>query len=142
MKAIDIAKALGVAVASLGLNLLLVTGVITIYAKLVAPGHPESFYNDAAPGIASWWAPAGGAMMLFLFTAWLGGRGPGRNAYAFAGACWALYAIVDVGSGWAMGGIRDLLSVQVALSMLTALAGAAAGAALSQAGPTRQGTPS
>ena len=141
MKPIDIAKALGVAVASLALNLALVTCAIFAYAKLVAPGHPDSFYDDAAPRIATWWAPAGGALMLFAFMAWLGRRRPERNAYAFAGLCWALYAAVDVGSGWAIGGITALLSLQVAISMLTALVGALAGAALAQAGSARQGTP-
>jgi hypothetical protein len=134
----DALKAVGLALAALALNLALTTAVIFAYAGLVAPGRPDSFYTAQAPLIASWSAPLGGALVLFGFMAWLGRRRPRRRAFIFAAATWVAYVVLDVGSGVAMGGVADLLSLQVAISMLAALLGALAGAALSQAGSARQ----
>lgn len=136
----DALKAAGLALAVLALNLALTTAVIFAYAGLVEPGRPDAFYTAQASRIAGWSAPLGGGLLLFGFMAWLGRRRRGRNGFVFAAAAWVAYVVVDVGSGVAMGGVKDLLSLQMAISMLTALLGALAGAALSQAGSARQET--
>ncbi|WP_309606431.1 hypothetical protein [Phenylobacterium sp.] len=141
MTLVEAAKAVGVALAVLALNLLLTTGMIFIYAKLIAPGRSDAFYQAAAPHIAAWSAPVGGGLLMFAAMSWLGRRRAVRQAYAFAAALWIGYLVFDAGSGAAMGGVRDLVSWQMAVSMFTALSGALAGVALSRAGTPRQDTP-
>jgi len=129
MKSLDAVKAVGLAVLILALNFGLAFAAVFAYATVVAPGHPQAFYSAAAPGIAGWSAPIGGAALFLAATYLLARRRPERNALKFAGMAWLAYAIVDLGSGAATGGAA-LLSPAVAVSMGLALAGAMAGAVL------------
>ena len=79
----EAAKAVGVALAILLLNLAFTTLAIVIYAQAISPGHPAAFYQAAAPGIAAWTAPIGGAAMFILAVAALGRRRLDRNPWAF-----------------------------------------------------------
>ena len=54
MKPIDFAKAAGVAVAVLVLNVLIAILVVFVYSVLIDPGHPREYYDAAAPRIAPW----------------------------------------------------------------------------------------
>ncbi|WP_293904269.1 hypothetical protein [Phenylobacterium sp.] len=130
MKPIDIAKALGVGLAVLVLNLLATTAIITAYAVLVAPGHPPAFYQAAAPRIGAWSGPAGGVLLLFAASWWLGRRRRERNALLFAAAVGVAYGLVDLGSGAAMAGAAAMANVTFAVSMLLALLAALAGGLL------------
>jgi len=135
MKPVFALKALGTAVAVLALNLALTTGVIFLYAQFVRPGQTNAFYEAAAPRIAAWTAPPGGALLLLWLMAWLGRRVPARNPFAFAIATWGAYVVLDVGSGLAMSPVKEVLTPMLALSVLIALAGALAGAALARTPP-------
>jgi hypothetical protein len=128
----DTFKAIGLALTILVLNLIATTVAISAYAIGVAPGRSQAFYQAAAPGIAAWTAPAGGALMFLTAVGWLGRRWPERRPYAFALRAWLAYVILDVVSGVAMGPASALLTWPMALSMTLALAGALAGAALAR----------
>ena len=132
MKPVFALKALGLAFAVLALNLALTTGAIFVYAQFIRPGQTNAFYEAAAPRIAAWSAPPGGALLLLWLMAWLGRRVPARNPIAFGVAAWGAYVVLDVGSGLAMSPAKDVLTPMLALSVLIALAGALAGAALAR----------
>jgi len=132
MKGLDAVKAVALAVLILALNFALTYLAVFVYATLVAPGRPQAFYSAAAPGIAGWTAPVGGAVLFLAAIHLLSRRQPRRNAFKFAGMAWLAYAIVDIGSGAASGGAA-MMSPAMAVSMGLALAGALAGAALAQA---------
>jgi hypothetical protein len=129
------AKAAGLGLAVLALNLAATTAAISAYALAVAPGRPSSFYAAQAPRIAAWTSPVGGALLFLVAIAWLGERQPGRNAMAFALKAWIAYVVLDVGSGIAMGDGRAMLNWMMPVSMALALAGALAGAGLSRRKP-------
>jgi hypothetical protein len=138
MKRLEAVKAVALAVLILALNLLLAFLAVTVYALVIEPGRPQAFYSAAAPRIAGWSAPLGGAL-LFLIAAWvLGRRQPGRDAVRFALLAWVAYVVLDLGSGAAAGDVHAMLSLQMTVSMGLALIGALAGAALARG---RSGAP-
>lgn len=135
MKGLDAVKAVGLAVLIMALNLGLAFAAVFVYAALVAPGRPQAFYTAAAPAIAGWSAPFGGALMFLAATWLLARRRPERGALRFAGLAWLSYVIIDVVSGAASGSVQAILSVQMAGSMGLALLGALGGAALAKSKP-------
>ncbi|MFT4558541.1 MAG: hypothetical protein ACI92S_003922 [Planctomycetaceae bacterium] len=126
MKAIDFAKATGIGVALLALNLLIATLVIIAYAVFIEPGHPDEFYHDAAMRIAPWCSHIIGTALflgaVYLFTR----RNPARNGFVFATVVALLYAIIDA----AMVGFACLADLEFGLSMLAKLAAILAGSYL------------
>lgn len=129
MKAIDFIKALGVAIAVLGLTLAASFPMVAFYAFVIEPGHPQSFYNDAAQWIAPWSSHILGPVLFFLLNFWMARRSPGRNAMLFAAATIILYAVVDLSTLPMMGlPIAAALTVPVGLSLLGKAAGAFLGA--------------
>jgi len=126
----EAAKAVGIAVGILILNIAATTAAVFVYALAIAPGHPAAFYHAAAPRIGAWSGPIGGAVLFFLAAAWFGGRRPDRNAVAFMLKAWLAYVALDVASGAAMGDAGAMLSWGMALSMGLALLGAMAGAVI------------
>ena len=134
MKGLDAAKAVGAALLVLALNFALVYLAVAAYAQFVEPGRSSDVYAAAAPRIAGWSAPIGGALLL-LAAAYVLGRGrPERNALRFAGLIWLAYVVLDLGSGLAMGAASQMVWPMMALSMGMALAGALAGGALARPG--------
>lgn len=127
MHPIDYAKALGAAVLALAANLLLTTVVIVAWSALIEPGHPQDYYNALAPRIGAWSGPPGGALLLFLAAYVLGRRRPERNAWKFAGVMWLFYALSDMAIALPIVPLAELLTFQLTLSLLLALAGAALG---------------
>ena len=143
MKSLDAVKAVGLAVLIMALNVAVAFAAVRIYATLVEPGKPQTYYAASAPRIAGWSAPIAGAV-LFLAATWLlGRRRPARNAFKFAGMAWLAYLIIDVGSGAASASVPAMLSLQMAASMGLALTGAMAGAALARpkSNPPRRSAP-
>lgn len=130
MRPIDYAKALGAAVVALALNLLVTTVVIVVWSAVVEPGHSQAYYNALAPKIGAWSGPPGGALLLFLAAYVLGRRRPERNAWKFAGFIWLFYALSDVAIALPIVPLAQLLTFQLTLSLLLALAGAALGGIL------------
>ncbi len=139
MKPIDYAKALGVAVAVLALNLLITTAAIFAYAQLVEPGRPQAFYNAMAPRIGAWTGPAGGMLLMLAAGYLLGRRRPDRNPFAFMGAAFVAYLALDAALGLALAPAAQVFKLTFILSMTGAVLAGQAGAALSR---RRVGPPS
>jgi hypothetical protein len=133
MKPLDFAKAAGVAIAILALNILIAILVIVIYRFAIEPGHPSEFYDAAALRIAPWCSHIAGTALFLLAGYWLTRRRPQRNGYLFATAFTVLYAIIDS----AMVGFSSLVSIEFNLSLLAKFLAALAGAFLA----TRQKSP-
>ena len=128
----EAAKAVGIAVGILILNLAATTAAVFLYALAIAPGHPSAFYEAAAPRIGAWSGPIGGAVLFFLAGAWFGRRRPKRNAISFMAKAWLAYVVLDIVSGAALGPAASMLSWEMALSMALALLGALGGAVLAR----------
>ncbi|HEY3950859.1 hypothetical protein [Phenylobacterium sp.] len=141
MKQLDALKAVGLALLILALNLLVATAAITVYALATSPGRAV-VVDVRALHVADWSAPIGGACLFFLAAWVLGRRRPQRNAVAFSALVWVAYAILDVGSGAAMGDGRAMLSPLMAASLGVALLGAVAGGLLARTrtAPTQNAT--
>src|SRR5262245_18847934 len=123
MKPIDYAKAAGVALAILVLNILIAILVVLFYSIVIEPGHPHEFYNAAAQRIAPWCSHIAGTVLFFVAGYWFAKRRPQRNGYLFAVAFTVLYAIIDE----AMVAFQGFFSAQFGLSMLAKLVAALVG---------------
>ena len=130
MAFLDVVKAAGLAILISALNLLAAFGAVFLYARFVEPGHPQAFDDAAAPRIVGWSAPVVGALLFLTLVGRLSRRRRARNALAFAVTAWLAYMLLDVGSGAAMGGLKSMLTLQMAASMGLALLGALAVAGL------------
>lgn len=127
MKPTDYFKAAGVAVAVLVLTVAASFPMVFAYATFVEPGHPQSFYNEAAKWIAPWSSHILGPILFFAFNYWLASRRPQRNAIAFATATILFYIVIDFGLMLAFVPPAGLLNVTVALSLMGKVIGALLG---------------
>ena len=132
MKPIDYAKALGLAVAVLALNLLLTTAAITVYALLIEPGQPQGHYNAMAPQIGAWTGPAGGMLLMFGTGYLFGRRRPERNPLAFIGAVFVFYLLLDAAMGLALAPAGQVFRLTFIASLTVAAFAGILGAALSR----------
>jgi hypothetical protein len=124
MKPIDFAKAAGVAIAVLVVNVLIAILVVGVYRFAIEPGHPSEFYDAAALRIAPWCSHIAGTA-LFLGAGYLfARRRPDRNGFLFALAFTVLYTVIDA----AMVGFAGVVSVEFSLSMLAKLVAGQVGA--------------
>ena len=129
MEALDIPKALGVAVAVLVITLAASFPMVAFYAFVIEPGHPQEFYNEAAQWIAPWSSHILGPVMFFAFNFWLAKRSTRRNAVLFAAATVVLYTVVDLSTLPMIGlPIAAALTVPFGLSLVGKAAGAFFGA--------------
>ncbi|MGI8979848.1 MAG: hypothetical protein ACR2FY_11540 [Pirellulaceae bacterium] len=126
MKPMDFAKAAGVAIVVLVLNVLIAVLVIVAYSIVIEPGHPKEYYDAAALRIAPWCSHIFGTALFFAAGYFFARRRPERNGLLFAVAFTVLYAIIDS----ATVGFVGALSVEHGLSMLAKLLAALAGAFL------------
>jgi hypothetical protein len=132
MRPIDYAKALGLAVAVLALNLLITTAAIVVYSYLVEPGQPQSFYSAMAPKIGAWTGPVGGMLLMFATGYLFGRRRPERNAFAFVGAVFVVYLLIDAALGLALAPAAQVFRLTFILSLTGAALAGFAGAALAR----------
>jgi hypothetical protein len=129
MRLSDYLKAAGVAVAVMALTMALSFPMVFVYATFIEPGHPQSFYNEAALWIAPWSSHLFGPLAFFGLNYLMARRRPERNALAFALACVGLYVVLDFSLVPLFGGsLADLLTLTVALSLAGKVAGAILGA--------------
>lgn len=126
MKPIDYAKAAGVAIGLLVLNVLIAILVVTFYSYVIEPGHPREFYQAAALKIAPWCSHIAGTALFFAAGYLFARRRPERSGLLFATAFTVLYALIDS----ATVGFVGALSLEFALSMLAKLLASLAGAFL------------
>lgn len=126
MKPIDYAKATGVALMLLVLNVLFSIPVILVYRFFIAPGHSSEFYGEAALRIAPWCSRITGTALFFLAGYFFAKRQPQRNGLLFAATFTGLYAFIDA----AVVGFVGILGVQFGLAMLAKLLAALLGAVL------------
>lgn len=132
MKPTDFAKAFGLGVLALALNLGLLFVLGFIYATFVEPGRDEAYYMTVYPKIGSYSAPIAGIVLLFL-AAWASGRRrPERNAVLFGLAIFVSYFVVDTAMGLAMGPLSALLVPPFLVGMTGGLAASLAGGVLAR----------
>ncbi|MGZ3275210.1 MAG: hypothetical protein ACXWKY_15810 [Caulobacteraceae bacterium] len=125
MKLIDFAKALGLALAILVLDLACAFAAATLWAALVQPGHPQAYYVAAAPAISTVSTRVCGPL-LFLFGVWITSRRrPKRSPWLFALATFVLYLLLDGATVAFHGLYNTVVLITVALKLAGALAGAA-----------------
>lgn len=127
MNALDYAKALGVALLLMVLNVAAAFGVMAIYGYLVDPGHEPAYYEAAAQSIAPWSSVFVGAVLFFLAAWFFGSRKPERSPLVFAMTFTAIYTVVDLAIIVAAGAIAMIGSV-VAISVAAKFAAAVLGA--------------
>ncbi len=131
MNVLDFAKALGVALLLMVLNVAAAFGVIAVYSFLFEPGHEPAFYQQAAQRIAPWSSIFAGAVLFFFAGLWFAWRQAGRNGLAFAATFVIVYAAIDI-AVIAVEGALDALGAMVASSMLSKLTAALLGAWLAR----------
>jgi hypothetical protein len=133
MKPLDYAKATGVGLLLLVLNVLLSIPVILFYSLVIDPGHPPEYYEKAALKIAPWCSHITGTALFFIAGYFLTKRKPERNGLMFAAVFTACYALIDV----ATVGFAGMRSIEEWLSISAKLAAALGGAFLAQRGRGR-----
>ncbi len=131
MSGLDFAKAFGVALLLMVLNVAASFGVVAMYSAFIEPGRDSSFYESAARDIAPWSSVFVGGL-LFFAAGWLfARRRPQRNAIVFAMAFALIYVALDamIILGVDARGAVTMAGL-IALSVLSKLAAALAGAML------------
>ena len=126
MRPIDFAKAAGVAISVLVLNVLIAILVVLGYSIFIEPGHPREFYDAAALRIAPWCSHTVGTALFFGAGYLFAKRRPQRNSFLFAATFTAFYVIIDA----ATVGFVGVFGAEFGLSKLAKLLGALAGAFL------------
>ena len=125
MKPSDYAKAAGIAILVLTVDILIAIGVVYFYAAFLNPGHPKDYYTGAAGiSVARWSTRIVGTALIFG-TAWLcARRNANRNAYAFAITLTAFYALLDGVSVGFVGVFTGGFALTIGLKLIGALVGA------------------
>ena len=126
MKPIDFAKAAGVAVVILVVNVAIAILVVLVYSLFIDPGHPREYYDKAALRIAPWCSHTAGTALFLVAGYWCARRRPVRNGYLFAAAFTVLYAVID----GATVGFVGFFAVAFLLSMVAKFGAAMLGAFL------------
>ena len=133
MKPTDIAKALGVAVLIMVINVAISYLAVAVYAYVINPGHDAAFYESAAEPIIIGSAILAGLVLFFIAGYFFTKRKPERNAIKFAVAIWVGYFLIEAITLGAVGtDVRELMSMLGVLgtSLITKLIAVIAGAKL------------
>ena len=129
MKPIDFAKAAGIALLLLVLNVLLSIPVILFYAWFIDPGHPRALRQSCVANSAVVLAHHGHCPLLRCGLS-IRKRRPRRNGLQFAAAFTAFYALIDA----ATVGFVGAFHIEFGLSMLAKLLASLGGAFLASRG--------
>ena len=130
MNPMDFAKAFGLGVLVMALNLALLFGLGFFHDTVLEPGCTAAYYMTVYPKIGAFSAPIGAIVLLFLVAWRLEGRRPGRNPYAFALAVYVAYFAIDTGLGLASGPISKLLVPPLLIALAGGLVASLLGARL------------
>lgn len=126
MNLFDFAKALGVALLLMALNVAVAFGAVAVFSFLIEPGHEPVFYDTAARTIAPLSIIFAGAVLFFVGGLWFSWRRAGRNGFAFATAFAFIYAAIEIAIiasvGW-LPAISRLVAVSMFSKLATALLG-------------------
>src|ERR1700760_2105960 len=98
MKLLDIAKAAGIALAVLILDILLAIAVVYGWSVLINPGHTREYYETAGVPIALISTRVLGTALVFFACYLSGRRNAQRSALGFAGLVVVCYALLDAAS--------------------------------------------
>jgi len=95
MKPIDFAKALGVALLVLAIDLFCAFCAVWFYALVIEPGHPTAYYTKVATPISTVSTMICGPILFALFIWLFSRRRPDRNPFAFALVTFLFYYVID-----------------------------------------------
>lgn len=128
MRPIDIAKAAGLGLLILALDLAIAFCVVWAFSLWIEPGHPRSYYVAAAPDISTASTRIAGPLLFALFVWLFSRRRPQRDPFLFAAAVFAAYVALDGATVL----FKGFFVPAVLITMALKLAGAVAGAALAR----------
>jgi len=130
MTLVRLASLLGVGLLVMVVNIAVSVLYMVVYGHLINPGHPKEFYNEHVKVAAPYCSIVAGVPLMFLAGLWVAGwGGPGAPMGVKAALIvWLTYAVVDLAIVLAAGGMTTKTGVLVAVSLLTKLAAAYAGA--------------
>jgi hypothetical protein len=124
MRPVDFAKALGVAIGLMVVNILIAILAVVVYSYFIEPGRTQEYYQAAAPTIVRWPVHILGTAFFALAGYHFAKQRPQRNGLAFAAGFSVLYALVD----GATVGFMGIWNIEFGLSMLANLIAALLGA--------------
>jgi hypothetical protein len=130
MTLVRLALLVGVGLLVMVVNIAVSVLYMVVYGHLINPGHPKEFYNEHVKVAAPYCSIVAGIPLMFLAGLWVAGwGGPGAPLGVKAAlVVWLTYAVVDLAIVLASGGMTAKMWVLVAVSILTKLAAAYAGA--------------
>lgn len=111
---------------------------MVIYGYLINPGHEKKFYDEHIKVAAPYCSIIAGIPLMFLAGMWVASWAgqDGQLGVKAALIVWLTYAIVDLVIVLATGGITAKLWLLIAISLLTKLGAAYAGARFAVPGQT------
>jgi hypothetical protein len=128
MTLVRLASLIGVALLVMVLNVAMSFLYMVVYGYLINPGHPKGYYDEHIKVAAPYCSIVAGMPLMFLAGLWVAGWWGGQLGVKAALVVWLAYAIIDLGIVLAAGGMTAKDTVLVAVSLLTKLAAAYAGA--------------
>jgi hypothetical protein len=133
MTLVRLASLTGVALLVLVVNVAMSFLYMVVYGYLINPGHPKEYYDEHIKVAAPYCSIVAGIPLMFLAGLWVAGwsGSQGQLGVKAALVVWLAYAIIDLGVSLAAGlagAMTPKLALLVAISLLTKLAAAYAGA--------------
>ncbi|MFO0972949.1 MAG: hypothetical protein U1A27_05870 [Phycisphaerae bacterium] len=129
MTLVRVAALIGVSLLVTVVNVGMSVLYMVVYGHLINPGHPREFYDEHIKIAAPYCSIVAGMPLMFVASLWVAGWGgsEGQLGAKAALVVWLAYALVDLGVLFAAG-MTAKIAVLCAVSLLTKLAAAYAGA--------------
>ena len=115
--------AVGVMVANIAITIL----YMVVYSYAIDTGHDKAYYDAHVSIAAPYCSIVAGMPLMFFAGMWMGGFWDAKLAVPSALIIWLTYAVIDL-AVLAASGLTFRMGVLVAVSLLTKLAAAYAGA--------------
>ena len=145
MTLVRLAWLIGVALLVLVLNVAMSFLYMVVYGYLINPGHPKAYYDEHIKVAAPYCSIVAGIPLMFLAGLWVAGWGEGQLGVKAAVVVWLAYAVIDLIIVLAVGGKEGLTAkdvVLIAVSLVTKLAAAYAGALVAVHSASQNAPPS